>query len=174
MVLSPPQRSLCVVGRLGREKKKARRTQWELGQREKRGLRLLPFFSSQRPPRAFYFSIIAILIGIPSGSLFRGESQWFKTHEKANLRGYCCFVFSFVLKSLFSASTQNTPVELWWRYLQTNFTIDCEQSLFFFRFSESKNPFVPLLSRAISHARGHLCVSRLLDGPQKKERLLVV
>ena len=82
--------------------------------RAKRGLRLPPFPSSRRPPRAFYFSIITILIGIPSGSLCRGESQWFKTHEKANLRGHCCFVFSFVLKSLFSASThtQNAPVEL--------------------------------------------------------------
>ena len=85
-----------------------------MGIRTKRGLRLPPFLSSHRPPRAFYFSIIAILIGIPSGSLCREESQWFKTHEKANLRGYCCFVLSFVLKSLFSASThtQNAPVEL--------------------------------------------------------------
>ena len=33
---------------------------------------------------------------------------------------------------------------------------------------------MPLPSRAISHARGHLRVSRLLDGLQKKERLLVV
>ena len=63
-------------------------------------------------------------------------------------------------------------------------TLDCEQSLFFFRFSESNararerrsretretraaareekrvSFFVPLPSRAISHARGHLRVSR--------------
>ena len=32
----------------------------------------------------------------------------------------------------------------------------------------------PLPSRAISHARGHLHVSRFADGLQKKERLLVV
>ena len=49
--------------------------------------------------------------------------------------------------------------------------IDCEQSLFSFRFSEGNARarttekretafFVPLPSRAISHARGHLRVSR--------------
>ena len=39
--------------------------------------------------------------------------------------------------------------------------LDCEQSLFFFRFSESKaRAREPLPSRAISHARGHLRVSR--------------
>ena len=35
-----------------------------------------PFPSSHRPRRSFYFSIIAILIGIPSGSLCGGESWW--------------------------------------------------------------------------------------------------
>ena len=64
--------------------------------------------------------------------------------------------------------------------------LDCEQSPFFFRFSKgectretraaARDFFVPLPSRAISLASGHLCVSRfnLLDGLQKKERLLVV
>jgi len=35
--LSPPRRPLCVAGRLGRKKKKARGARWE-GKREKRGL----------------------------------------------------------------------------------------------------------------------------------------
>ena len=68
-VLSPPQRLLCVVGRLGRKKKRARGARWE-GGREKRG----PLFpSSHRPPRAFYFFDYFILMGIPSGSLCGGE-----------------------------------------------------------------------------------------------------
>ena len=37
--------------------------------------------------------------------------------------------------------------------------LDCEQSLFFFRFSESSACAQELLSRAFSPARGHLCVS---------------
>ena len=62
--------------------------------------------------------------------------------------------------------------------------LDCEQSLFFFRFSESnararerrsretREPR-PLPSRAVT--RVAICVSRvLLDVLQKKERLLVV
>ena len=40
-----------------------------------------------------------------------------------------------------------------WNERDKVWDIDCEQSLFFFRFSESN-------ARAISHARGHLCVSR--------------
>ena len=51
--LSPPQRFLCVVGRLGRKKKRARGERLE-GRREKRGL-FPPFPSSHCPPRAFYF-----------------------------------------------------------------------------------------------------------------------
>ena len=42
-------------------------------ERGKRKERLPPFPSSHRRPRAFYFSIIAV-IGIPSGSLCGGES----------------------------------------------------------------------------------------------------
>ena len=68
-VLSPPQRPLCVVGRLGRKKKRARGARWE-GGREKRGP---PFPSSHRPPHAFYFFDYFILMGIPSGSLCGGE-----------------------------------------------------------------------------------------------------
>ena len=68
--------------------------------------------------------------------------------------------------------------------------LDCEQSLFFFRFSKSnararggeaarrakrgRQPEKPLPSRAISHARGHLRVSRFPRRTTEKERLLVV
>ena len=67
MVLSPPQRPLCVVGRLGRKEKRERGTRWE-GEREKGGLfRLFPL---PIVPRALsIFSIIAIFVGIRSGSL---------------------------------------------------------------------------------------------------------
>ena len=69
--LSPPQRSLCFVGRLGRKKKKACGARW-VGKREEK---LPPFSSSLHPPCSLYiFFIIAIFIGIPSGSLCRGES----------------------------------------------------------------------------------------------------
>ena len=58
----------CVVGRLGRKKKRARGTRWE-GGREKRSRFPLPIV-----PRALStFSIIDILMGIPSGSLCGGE-----------------------------------------------------------------------------------------------------
>ena len=53
--LSPPQRPLCVVGRLGRKKKRA---------------------------RAFYFFDYFILMGIPSGSLCEGERKVGKTRRK--------------------------------------------------------------------------------------------
>ena len=56
-VLSPPQGPLCVVGRRGREKKRA------------------PAFSFfPLSPPLLLFSIIAIFIRIPSGSLCGGES----------------------------------------------------------------------------------------------------
>ena len=46
------------------------------GKGKERRKALLPHFpSSHRPPRAFYFYITAIFIGIPSGSLCRGESD---------------------------------------------------------------------------------------------------
>ena len=52
-----------------REKESARGT---MG-REKKRSQVFP--SSHRPPRAFYFSVIAIFIGIPSGSLC-GEDRF--------------------------------------------------------------------------------------------------
>ena len=48
--------------------------------------------------------------------------------------------------------------------------LDCKQSLFFFRFSQSSARSRELPSRAFSHALA-ICVSCRL---QKKERLLVV
>ena len=69
---------------------------------------------------------------------------------------------SFILNDGFSLSRDLRQLFLCYLFL------DCEQSLFFFRFSK----------RAISHApsvsRVAICVSRvLLDRLQKKERLLV-
>ena len=69
-LLSTPQRPLNVVGRLGRKKQRARGARWE-GGREKRDSRLFPL--PIVPPRAFYFSVIAIFIGMSSGSLCGGE-----------------------------------------------------------------------------------------------------
>ena len=69
------RRGLFVMwGSWGEKKKSESGAQWE-GEREKRDSRLFPF--SHRPPRAsfFFFSIIAIFIGIPSGSLCGGESD---------------------------------------------------------------------------------------------------
>ena len=83
----------------------------------------------------------------------------------------------------------------WFGAVNTAGKIDCEQSLFFFRFSEgsarlrecraARNEvgiprrkkrvsfLVPLPSRALNHERGHLRVSRvLLDGPRKKRDCL--
>ena len=69
--LSPPQRPLCVVGRLGRKKKKARGARWK-EEREKRSLSLFP----SSPSNFLHFDYsIAIFIGIPSGSLCGGESS---------------------------------------------------------------------------------------------------
>ena len=56
------------------------------------------------------------------------------------------------------------------------FCIDCEQSLFFFRFSESDARARERRSRETRETRAErvaMCVSRvLLDGLRKKERLL--
>ena len=38
--------------------------------------KLPPFPSSHHPPRAFYFSIIAIFIGIPNGNHCEGKSLY--------------------------------------------------------------------------------------------------
>ena len=61
----------------GRKKKEARGALWE-GEKEK------PFPSSYRPPRACYFSIIAIFIEIPSGSL---------SEEREPLSGFPLLLF---------------------------------------------------------------------------------
>ena len=60
-----------------------RREDWREGKRNREGddgkgrdKKLTPFRSSHRPSRAFYFSIIAIFIGMPSGSLSGGESLY--------------------------------------------------------------------------------------------------
>ena len=59
--LSPPQRPLCIVGRLEKGKKKARGEQWK-GEREE-----ARFFSLPIVPRAFRdFPVIAILY--PTGA----------------------------------------------------------------------------------------------------------
>ena len=65
--LSPLQRPLCVAERLRERKKKGAEHDGK-GQEIER-----PFPSSYCPPRAFYFSIIAIFIWIPSGILCGGE-----------------------------------------------------------------------------------------------------
>ena len=67
--LSPPQRPLCIVGRLEKGNRKRGGT---MG-RGKRRSEVFP--SSHRPLRAFYFSVIAIFIRIPSGSLC-GEERF--------------------------------------------------------------------------------------------------
>ena len=62
------------------------------------------------------------------------------------------------------------------------FQVDCEQSLFFLRFSPERNARArerrsreTRETRAPSVTRVAICVSRVLfDGLQKKERLLVV
>ena len=63
--LSPPQRPLCVVGRLGEKEKESALGTIGRGKREEK---LPPFPSSHRSPRAFYFFIIAIFIGMPCGA----------------------------------------------------------------------------------------------------------
>ena len=69
VTVSSAESSLCCE-EAGEKKKKARGGRWEGEERREASP---PFPSSHRPPRAFYFSIIAIFIGIPSGSLCRGE-----------------------------------------------------------------------------------------------------
>ena len=102
--LSPLQRPVCLVGRLGRKKKKARWRRWE-EQRKGAGL----FRSSHRPSRAFCFSIIAIFIGIPNGSLCGGESletikknlftRWFHGYDSCRNMQYTFLPFFFLFSS---------------------------------------------------------------------------
>ena len=60
---------ICIAGNLGRGKNWKRGGRWE-GERVEEKLFPLPIVS-----RAFYFSITAIFIGTPSGSLCRGERK---------------------------------------------------------------------------------------------------
>ena len=99
--LSPPQRPVCLVGRLGRKKKKARWRRWE---EQRKGAGLFP--SSHRLSRAFCFSIIAIFTGISNGNLCGGESletintklftRWFHGYDSCRNTRFCHF-FSFFL-----------------------------------------------------------------------------
>ena len=74
--LSPPQRPLCVVGRrlgrLGRNEKRARGARWEGGERRE-AFSLFPSSPARIP-----FLRLLLFIGIPSWSLWGGESSWNK------------------------------------------------------------------------------------------------
>ena len=63
-MLTPPQRPLCVVGRLGRKKKRARGARRE-GEREKRGSRFSPLPIVPR----------GVLLGILGGAVPPGSSN---------------------------------------------------------------------------------------------------
>ena len=63
-MLTPPQRPLCVVGRLGTKKKRARGARRE-GEREKRGSRFSPLPIVAR----------AVLLGILGGGVPPGSSN---------------------------------------------------------------------------------------------------
>ena len=69
VTLSSAESSLC-CGEAGEKKRKRAGHD---GKGKDRRQASPPFPSSHRPPRAFYFSIIAIFIGVPSGSLCGGE-----------------------------------------------------------------------------------------------------
>ena len=79
--LSPLQRPLFVVARLGlgRKRKKARGEQWE-GEREL----LQPFPSSHRSTRAFYFWLLLFLLGYPAGA-FAEEKAGFQSQCQCSL-----------------------------------------------------------------------------------------
>ena len=75
---SPPQRPLCVVGRLGRKKKRARGGRWEEG-REKRGRRFpLPIVSA----RFLFFRLLIFWWGYPAGA--SAEERDINTTEVPN------------------------------------------------------------------------------------------
>ena len=83
--LSPPQRPLCVVGRSGEKEKESSRGTMGGGKREER---FPPFPSSHRSLLAFYFSIIAILIGMPCGSFCGGDSCFAITWVRGREPGF--------------------------------------------------------------------------------------
>ena len=67
---APAEAALC-CGEAGEKEIESARGRME---RRKREERLPPFPSSHRSPRASYFSIIAIFIGMPCGGLCGGDS----------------------------------------------------------------------------------------------------
>ena len=81
MYLSPPQRPLCIVGRL--------LCCGEAGEKEKESARGTPFPSSHRSPRAFYFCRLLIFWwGYPAGASAeeRGPRPSSKKNEGETLR----------------------------------------------------------------------------------------
>ena len=79
--LSSAETSWC-CGEAGEKEKESARARWE-GEREKRGSRTFSLFPSF-PAHFLFFSIIAIFIGIPSGSLCGGESFHLKARRSNN------------------------------------------------------------------------------------------
>ena len=132
--LCPPQRPLCVVGVLGRKKYRAGGARWE-GEREKRSLSFNVLFS-HRPPRAFYFSITAFFIGIPSGNLCGGERWlinsvvlWCIYFMRLSLIKLC--VFNSGGTHLFGTH-KTLKGDLPWNRVW--FSVVCTQPLFYFSF----------------------------------------
>ena len=78
--LSSAETSLC-CGETGEREKESARGTME-GEREKRGSRLFPLPIVPRALSFLLFSIIAIFIGIPGGSLCGGESVGFIMEKK--------------------------------------------------------------------------------------------
>ena len=73
--LSPPQRPVCVVGRLGRKKKRARGARWEGEEKTEAFRRFFAFSVFPSPPARFlFFSIIAIFIDTQRKPLRRREA----------------------------------------------------------------------------------------------------
>ena len=82
--LSPPKRSLCVMGRLGRKKKRARGGTMGRGKREER---FSPVPSSHRPPRAFYvFDYCYFHKDTQREPLLRREPNKLKDKKNCNCR----------------------------------------------------------------------------------------
>ena len=85
--LSPPQRPLCVVGRSGEKEKESARGTMGRGKREEK---LPPFPSSHRSPRAFYFLITAIFIGMPCGGPLRRRELFYNKLGESQRAGFPC------------------------------------------------------------------------------------
>ena len=88
-----------------------------------------------------------------------------------------CYTAVFSIVTQRSSPQEHCVTTLKTAVQQTSPKLDCEQSLFFFRFSKgsctraraARSPDMPSVTRVA------ICVSRvLLNGLQKKERLLVV